>query len=532
MVDQKLLSVKNLTFQIGDLIPLTGINFNLDPGEVLGVVGQRGSGKTTLFKILSGLFQPTNGDISLNGKKISIKSPSQARQFGIETVYQQPELIKKLDVLSNIFLGRENYFFKSFKIWPNFREMEKIAKNQLYYFDISPEILKEPIFNLTNEQKQIIALIRAFCKPAFIYLMDNPLSALSYDRQKVLINRLKDLAAQNMAIIVSSDDIKHIFSLTDRILVLYEGKQVALLRTSQTTPSQIVELIVGSDRKEQVTPVIWAFEKYHSAQQQAEELRKSQLDLQQNLEVQDSLNRLLVDKLREQVEALDHLNLAIQEANRRLMTEREAERKALARDLHDQVIQDLISYNYQLEGLENEIFQDNHKKELLKIRNGIRHVVSSLRLVCSDLRPPTLDSQGLDAAIHSLIHEWSEQTKIKVELQIDPDLGRLTESIELSVFRIIQEGLSNVRKHANASLVKLSLQRTPTASLVVNLADNGQGSLKPLNLSLFSKEKHYGLLGISERVALLGGDIKVNSPSTGGLELKIEIPSPYPSITQ
>jgi signal transduction histidine kinase len=343
---------------------------------------------------------------------------------------------------------------------------------------------------------------------------------------------LKDLAAQNMAIIVSSDDIKHIFSLTDRILVLYEGKQVALLRTSQTTPSQIVELIVGSDRKEQVTPVIWAFEKYHSAQQQAEELRKSQLDLQQNLEVQDSLNRLLVDKLREQVEALDHLNLAIQEANRRLMTEREAERKALARDLHDQVIQDLISYNYQLEGLENEIFQDNHKKELLKIRNGIRHVVSSLRLVCSDLRPPTLDSQGLDAAIHSLIHEWSEQTKIKVELQIDPDLGRLTESIELSVFRIIQEGLSNVRKHANASLVKLSLQRTPTASLVVNLADNGQGSLKPLNLSLFSKEKHYGLLGISERVALLGGDIKVNSPSTGGLELKIEIPSPYPSITQ
>lgn len=531
MIDKNFLSVKNLTFHIGDLIPLTGINFDLESGEVLGVVGQRGSGKSTLIKLLSGIYQPTNGNIYINDKKIFFQSPSIARKFGIETVYEQPELIKKINVLSNIFLGREIYYFNSLKILPNNKEMERIAKTHLCYFDISAEILSESILNLTNEQKQIIALIRAFCQPANIFLMDNPLSALSYDRQKVLINKLKDLAAQNISVIISSDDIKHIFSLTDRILVLYEGKQVALLRTSQTTPSEIVELIVGSGNKEQVTPVIWAFEKYHSAQQQAEELRKAQLNLKQDLEAQDSLNRLLIEKLREQVEALDHLNLAIQDANRRLMTEREAERKSLARDLHDQVIQDLISYNYQLEGLENDIYQDDYKQDILKIRYGIRQVISSLRQVCSDLRPPTLDSQGLDAAIHSLIHEWSEQTKLKVELQIDPELGRLPESIELSVFRIIQEGLSNVRKHANASQVKLILKRTPTASLFVYLSDNGQGSRRPINLSVFSKEKHYGLLGISERVALLGGDIKVNSPKTGGLELRIEIPSPYPSIS-
>lgn len=106
----------------------------------------------------------------------------------------------------------------------------------------------------------------------------------------------------------------------------------------------------------------------------------------------------------------------------------------------------------------------------------------------------------------------------------------MPEPIELSVFRIIQEGLSNVRKHAKASVVTLSLTRTPNANLVVRLKDDGQGMLKPINLGALSEEKHFGLVGISERVSLLGGSMQVESPPSGGLELLIEIPSPYPVI--
>lgn len=171
------------------------------------------------------------------------------------------------------------------------------------------------------------------------------------------------------------------------------------------------------------------------------------------------------------------------------------------------------------------------RAELAGIRNGIRQVVSGLRQLCSDLRPPTIDSHGLSAAIRSLTHQWSKQTGIKVELDVDPQLGRLPETIELSVFRIIQEGLSNVRKHASgATLVKLSLQRSPTASLVVQMSDNGPGLEIPINLAELSEKKHFGLVGISERVSLLGGTIHIESSEGGGVNARIEIPSPYPTV--
>ncbi|MEW6651325.1 MAG: sensor histidine kinase, partial [Chloroflexota bacterium] len=311
--------------------------------------------------------------------------------------------------------------------------------------------------------------------------------------------------------------------------VLYQGNQVTLRKTSETTAREIVELIVGSYRRERVTPVIWAFENYYAAQQQAEDLRRSQTHLQRSLEQQDNLNRQLIERLGEQLKALDRLNQALQEANRRLMTEREAERKALARDLHDQVIQDLLSFNYQLESVENETIDAGFSKELSKIRNGIRQVIGGLRQLCSDLRPPTIDSHGLPSAIRSLAHQWSDQTGIPVELEIDVGLGRLPEPIELSVFRIIQEGLSNVRKHASADQVRINLLRTATASLVVQISDNGKGVKGTINLERLSQEKHFGLIGISERVSLLGGNMKVKSQSKGGLELSIEIPSPYPT---
>jgi len=222
--------------------------------------------------------------------------------------------------------------------------------------------------------------------------------------------------------------------------------------------------------------------------------------------------------------------VALQEASRRLITEREAERKALARELHDQVIQDLLSYNYQLEEAENSSVAEEQREELAKIRLGIRQVVGDLRDICSDLRPPTIDNHGLSAAIRSLASQWSEQTGIPVELQIDPALGRLPEPIELGVYRIIQEGLSNIRKHADATHVKLSLQRTSAANLVVQLADNGRGMTQPLDLAQLTDQKHFGLVGISERVSLLGGTLKLTSMPHGGLKIEIEIPSPYPTV--
>lgn len=525
-----LLSVHNLSKYFGAVAALSGVTFTLEPGEVLGVVGQRGAGKSTLFQLLSGVYLPSEGVLHFAGQRVTLKAASQAQRLGIESVHQHPKLVDSLNVLQNIFLGRELCGLPRWGLWPREEAMLRAARVMFQDFDLPDDLLFKRPPQLSAEQQQIVALAKALSRPARLLLLDDALEALSFERQRRLLARIKDLAARGVAVIISSDDLKQIFAVTDRILVLYQGRQVALRLTADSTPREIVELIVGSNRQDQVTPVIWAFESYHAAQQQAEELRRSQLALRQSLQEQDSLNRQLIERLRDQLEALDRLNLALQDANRRLITEREAERKALARELHDQIIQDLLSYNYQLEEIENEMAGESQSLELEKIRQGLRQAIGSLRQMCSDLRPPTIDSHGLSAAIRSLALQWSEQHGIPIDLEVDPDLGRLPEAIELSVFRIVQEGLSNVRKHALATRVALTLRRTHTASLVVQLADNGQGLRAPINLASLSEQKHFGLVGISERVSLLGGTLQLTSPPGGGLVLQIEIPSPYPSI--
>jgi signal transduction histidine kinase len=527
-----LLSVNRLFRTFGTVPALTDVNFTLDSGEVMGVVGQRGAGKSTLFHILGGVQTPTKGDIVFDGESVTLHSVLQAQRLGIFAVYQYRQLLDNASVLHNIFLGREIRQPRLLGILPHDRAMVKRARALVRMYELAPDLLQQHVGDLADEQRQVVALARAVCHPhsTRLLLLDNALEALSFGRQQILLKHIAQLATQGVAVIVSSDDLNHIFAVTDTILVLYQGQQIALRRTSETTPREIVELIVGTKRRERVTPIIWAFENYYQAQQKVEELRQAESKLRQSLERKDSLNRQLVERMGKQVDALDRLNVALQEASRRLMTEREAERKALAREMHDQIIQDLLSYNYQLEEIEGEVNGDAQREKLMRIRNRIRQVVGDLRQICSDLRPPTIDNHGLPVAIRSLVSQWSKACGIPVQLEIDPAFGRLPEPIELSVFRIVQEGLQNVRKHATATQVTLVLKRSAKASLIVQLADNGLGMDEPIDLASLAEQKHFGLIGISERVSLLNGVLDVKSPPNGGVELDIEIPSPYPSF--
>jgi signal transduction histidine kinase len=523
------LRVVNLAKRYGSLSALEEMTFALAPGEVIGLVGRRGSGKSTLLHLLAGVAQPSAGEIFLDERPVNFASPRQSQQCGIQIVHQKPRLVERLDVTHNIFLGREISWPLGARV-PDWGQMTRRAAGVLADLDMPPTLLREKVSHLSDEQRQAVAIARALCRPARVILLDDPLAALSFHRQEKLLEWIKALARQGVSLIIASDNLKHLFAVTDRILVLYEGRRAADRRTADSTAREIVELTVGAASHDQVTPVIWALESYHAAQQQAEELRRAQATLRESLEARDSLNRQLVERLRDQVAALDQLNLALQAAQRRLLTEREEERKALARELHDQVIQDLLSFNYRLEEAESSERAAARREDLAAIRGGIRQVVSDLRQLCSDLRPPTIDSHGLAAAIRSHAQEWADRNGVALTLEIDPRLGRLPEAIELSVFRIVQEGLNNIRKHAAATQVGFCLRRTPQASLLVRLSDDGRGLAEPINLAALSASKHFGLLGISERVALLGGTIQIESPPGSGVILQVEIPSPYPSV--
>jgi signal transduction histidine kinase len=288
-----------------------------------------------------------------------------------------------------------------------------------------------------------------------------------------------------------------------------------------------VAAIVGTTDRQQLTPIIWALDSYYCAREQTEKLRHSQVLLERDLAAQDTLKREIIDQLAEQINALDSANAALQDAQRRLLTELEQERKHLAREIHDQVIQDLLGVNYQLEEIEADgAGMPAVRDELADIRESIRMLIDNLRHICGDLRPPTIDSLGVGAALRSCTRDWAERTGISLTLDLDSNLGRMPEAIELSIFRVVQEGLNNVHKHAGASAVQVCLKHTSPRTLMLSIADNGKGFEDGFDLSAFSAEGHYGLLGVSERVALLGGRVKLQNQDGGGLLLQVEIPHP------
>jgi len=556
-MDKPFLFADNLSKTFDRLPALRDVSFSISHGEVLGLVGRQGAGKSTLFHLLNGVMAPSSGILYLDGVPHRFLDRNQAQKLGIETVYQISSpidqfnsgntiryhrelgdettrrtsgLVEQFSVVENIMLGRE---IRKTPL-PGVIDWDRMihsALELLEEFNLPANLIAQQVRNLSDEQRQLLTVVRGFYRPSRLLLLDDVFPVLSFERQKILMEKIKEVARRGTSVIISSDDLTHLFAVTNRILVLYEGRLVADRRTDESVPRDIVELIVGSSRKEQVTPLIWALESYHNAQQQAEELRRMQITLQESLDARTSLNKQLYDYLGNQIEALDQLTTALQATQRRLITEREDERKALAREIHDQVIQDLLSLNYRLEEIENTETSASLQSNLASIRQEIRDVVGGLRQICSNLRPPTIDHHGLSAAIDSLAHEWSERSSIPIQVEIDPALGRLPETIELSVFRIVQEGLSNIRKHAQASRVRLSLQRTPSASLLVRLEDDGHGLSVPTDLASLSTNKHYGLVGISERVALLGGMMNIESSKGGGMILQVEIPSPHPTIT-
>ena len=552
-----LLRVESLSKNFDRLPVLKDVSFSMDHGEVIGLVGRQGAGKSTLLHLLGGATPASSGTIYYLGKNRRFTNRLEAQELGIETVHQTSSYINRFNVSTQVFPDRDagieisrqtSGLVEQFNVTQNMllgREMTKFpplgvldsnkmagqAQELLAEFDLPKELAHQQVRNLTDEQRQVVLLLRMLLRPCQLLLLDDIIPVLSFNRQTILLDKIRKLAAQGTSVIISSDDLKHLFTVTDRIIVLYEGRLVADRKTSESTPREIVELMVGSAAHGQVSPLIWALESYHAAQKQTEDLRRTQASLQQSLDARTSLNRQLVERLSNQVVALDQLNAALQATQRRLITEREDERKALARELHDQIIQDMLGLIYHLEEVEEQVSPAGMKQDIGVVRSGIRELVAELRQMCSDLRPPTIDHHGLSAAINSFANEWSERSDIQVQLEIDPELGRFPEMIELSLFRIVQEGLNYVRKHAAAKHVRISLQRTSSTNLLLQLEDDGKGLSKPTDLRSLANSKHFGLVGISERVALLGGSINIESSQGNGTILQVEVPSPFPVST-
>ncbi len=523
---QPLLQVEKLYKRFGTLEVIRGVSFEIYPNEIVGLAGLSGSGKSVIAQLLAGTYPVNSGAIYLDG--LHLAPNFKASEVGLEVVHQYPELVGQLSITHNIFLGQELYqpYVGRFLHWIDQSRMDAEASRLLAQLGASVLSPDEKILNLTNEQRQLIAIAHAMAGRAKLIFIDEPI-LLSYSYQQKILTLIEQWRQAGRTIIFSSTNLDHLFAVTDRILVLRNGQHIDSFRTDVTSREEIVAAMVGYTNQEQPTPAFWALDSYYRAREKAESLHRQMLLLEKDLKVQGTLNQQLLAQLAEQVKALDQANVALQDAHRRLLTEREQERKHLARELHDQVIQDLLGTNYQLEEIEaHDLLSPEMQIELEDVRGNIRQLVDDIRRICGDLRPPTIDSLGLPAALQSFTRDWAKRTGIELELRLRLNPGRLPEAIELSIFRIVQEGLSNIQRHAQATRVEIALEHTSPRTLMVSIADNGHGLDEDFDLSKLSTLGHYGLLGISERVALLSGHLRIHNRSGGGLLLQVEVPHP------
>lgn len=241
------LEVRGLRKRYGMVEALRGVDVDLYRGEVLGLVGDNGAGKSTFVKCLAGVHEADGGSIRLEGRLIEFRSPHEGREAGIEVVYQELALAPDLTVWGNIFLGRELRVDGPLKClaWLDKRAMRRAAQEHLARLKIEISSVNKPIEALSGGQRQAVAIARSVVWGRKVILMDEPTNNLGVAEQQKVLGLTRTLADQNMAVLVVSHNLEHVFKVADRIAVLRHGQSIATARVNDTTPQQVVHWITG-----------------------------------------------------------------------------------------------------------------------------------------------------------------------------------------------------------------------------------------------------------------------------------------------
>ena len=241
-----LLEVRRLSKSFGPVQALSDLSMALHAGEVVALAGDNGAGKTTLIKAISGVYKPTGGDILLDGQRVTFSSPQEARERGIETIYQDLALADNLSIGANIFLGREP-MRKAMGFLPvlDRRRMAEAARETMALLDFHVKRMDAPVSNFSGGQRQAVAIGRAVYWNARVLIMDEPTAALGVPEQRKVISLIHQLKAQGRGVIFISHNLQDIFAVSDRIIVLRRGVQAGERRISETTHEEVVRLMVG-----------------------------------------------------------------------------------------------------------------------------------------------------------------------------------------------------------------------------------------------------------------------------------------------
>ena len=239
---EPLLSLRNINKSFGAVQVLRGVNFSAHAGEVTALVGDNGAGKSTLIKCIGGIHPIDSGDFIYDGNSVHVHSPRDASDLGIEIVYQDLALCDNLDIVQNMFLGRER---KNGLVLDE-ASMETSAKETLASLQVrTVKSIRQLVASLSGGQRQTVAIAKAVLWNSRVVILDEPTAALGVAQTRQVLDLVRRLADNGLAVVLISHNLVDVFEVADRISALYLGQVAAEVRTTDVTSGQVVELITA-----------------------------------------------------------------------------------------------------------------------------------------------------------------------------------------------------------------------------------------------------------------------------------------------
>jgi fructose transport system ATP-binding protein len=257
---EPVLQARDVVKRFGRVTALDHADFDLMPNEILGVIGDNGAGKSTLIKTLAGAIIPDHGEIMLEGKVVHFRSPIEARERGIETVYQDLALAPALSIADNLFLGRERRKSGPLGDWFRLLDragMQKAAREQLSALGLlTIQNIKQQVETLSGGQRQGVAVARAAAFGSRVIIMDEPTAALGVKESRRVLELMLDVKKRGLPIVLISHNLPHVFEVADRIHVHRLGRRIAVIDPKQFSMSDAVAIMTGA--MEPPPPEQWA----------------------------------------------------------------------------------------------------------------------------------------------------------------------------------------------------------------------------------------------------------------------------------
>jgi fructose transport system ATP-binding protein len=244
-----ILSARGLSKRYGQVVAMEGADFDLYHGEILAVIGDNGAGKSTLIKALSGAVIPDEGEITLEGKTVHFRSPHDAREAGIETVYQDLAVVPALDIATNLFLGREKRRagpLGSVLRMVDHKGQREEAERQMKNLQIGIRSMSQAVETLSGGQRQGVAVARAAAWAQKLVIMDEPTAALGVRESGQVLELIKRVRDNGLPVILISHNMPHVFEIADRIHVHRLGKRVAVVSPKTHSMHDVVGIMTGA----------------------------------------------------------------------------------------------------------------------------------------------------------------------------------------------------------------------------------------------------------------------------------------------